>query len=170
MLLAREMRRTRMLLCRMKHAGTLSVRMRRRWPRFMRACCRARKWMLRRNMSRSVRVVSRFCCCWKRRTKFRCRLKRENVLKKREAVFSTGALYVDYAARQTPSLTSGQPKPALKAPQDISRGRGFKALRWAAPVGAIAAGLLIWIVVRDNKVQTPSHFENVQSSARAAKG
>ena len=87
-----------------------------------------------------------------------------NDLKMRESMLSTGALYVDYAARQTPSLTiAGQPKPALKAPpHDISRGRGFKALRWAAPAGAIAAGLLIWIMVRDNKVQTLSHFENVQ--------
>jgi Photosynthesis system II assembly factor YCF48 len=87
----------------------------------------------------------------------------DNNLKIRESVLSTGALYVDYAARQTPSLTiEGQPRPALKAPKDISRGRGFKALRWAAPAGAIAAGLLIWIVARDNKVQTLSHFENVQ--------
>lgn len=83
-------------------------------------------------------------------------------LKMRESVLSTGALYVDYAARQTPNLTvAGQPTPALKAPHDISTGRGFKALRWAAPAGAIAAGLLIWIVVRDNKVQN-THFENVQ--------
>jgi Photosynthesis system II assembly factor YCF48 len=86
----------------------------------------------------------------------------ENDLKKRESVLSTGALYVDYVARQTPDLTvAGQPTPALKAPHDISRGRGFKALRWAAPAGAIAAGLLIWIVVRDNKAQN-THFENVQ--------
>jgi Photosynthesis system II assembly factor YCF48 len=83
-------------------------------------------------------------------------------LKMRESVLPTGALYVDYAARQTPSLTvAGQPTPAFKAPHDISRGRGFKALRWAAPAGAIAAGLLIWIVVRDHKVQN-THFENVQ--------
>jgi hypothetical protein len=82
-------------------------------------------------------------------------------LKKRESVLSTDALYVDYAARQTPSLTAGQPTPALKAPHDISTGRGFKALRWAAPAGAIAAGLLIWMVVRDNKVQN-TNFENVQ--------
>ena len=83
-------------------------------------------------------------------------------LKMRESVLSTGGLYVDYAARQTPNLTvAGQPTPALKAPHDISTGRGFKALRWAAPAGAIAAGLLIWIVVRDNKVQN-THFENVQ--------
>ena len=87
----------------------------------------------------------------------------ENDLKMRESVLSTGALYVDYAARQTPSLTiEGQPRPALKGPQDISRGRGFKAFRWAAPAAAIAAGLLIWIVARDNKVQTLSRPENVQ--------
>jgi Photosynthesis system II assembly factor YCF48 len=84
-------------------------------------------------------------------------------LKMRESVLSTGALYVDYVAIQTPNLTvAGQPTPASKAPHDISRGSGFKALRWAAPAGAIAAGLLIWIMVRDNKVQTLSHFENVQ--------
>jgi cytoskeletal protein RodZ len=86
----------------------------------------------------------------------------ENDFKKREPVLSTGALYVDYAARQTPSLTvAGQPTPASKAPHDISRGPGFKALRWAAPAGAIAAGLLIWIAMRDNKVQN-TNFENVQ--------
>jgi Photosynthesis system II assembly factor YCF48 len=50
----------------------------------------------------------------------------------------------------------------LRAPKDISRGRGFKALRWAAPAGAIAAGLLIWFVVRDTKVQTLSHIDNVK--------
>jgi len=50
----------------------------------------------------------------------------------------------------------------LRAPKDISRGRGFKALRWAAPAGAIAAGLLIWFVVRDTKVQTLSHIDNMQ--------
>jgi hypothetical protein len=83
-------------------------------------------------------------------------------LKMREPVLSTGARYVDYAAMQTPSLAvAGQPKPASKPSQDISRGRGFKALRWAAPAGAIAAGLLIWIVVHDNKVQN-THFGNVQ--------
>jgi len=66
-----------------------------------------------------------------------------------------------YAAAQTPSLAD-HAKPAMKTPTEISRGRGFKALRWAAPAGAIAAGLLIWIVLRDNNVQTLSHFENVQ--------
>jgi hypothetical protein len=50
----------------------------------------------------------------------------------------------------------------LKPPKDISRGRGFKALRWAAPAGAIAAGLLIWFVVRDTKLQTLSHIDKVQ--------
>jgi hypothetical protein len=86
----------------------------------------------------------------------------QNVLNAREAALSAGGLHVDDATRQTPSPTiAGQPKQALKAPKDISRGRGFKALRWAVPAGAIAAGLLIWFVARDNK-QTLSHFENVQ--------
>jgi Photosynthesis system II assembly factor YCF48 len=94
----------------------------------------------------------------------------ENDLKKRESVLSTGALYVDYAARQTPGLTApAAPASSLKAPDDISRGRGFKALRWATPAGAIAAGLLIWIVVRDNKTQAPSHSENVQIAQEQAR-
>jgi Photosynthesis system II assembly factor YCF48 len=50
----------------------------------------------------------------------------------------------------------------FRVPKDISRGRGFKVLRWAAPAGAIAAGLLIWFVVRDAKVQTLNHIDNVQ--------
>jgi hypothetical protein len=82
----------------------------------------------------------------------------ENDLKMNEPVPLTGA---SYAAAQTPSLAD-HAKPAMKMPTEISRGRGFKALRWAAPAGAIAAGLLIWIVVRDNKVQMLSPVENVQ--------
>src|ERR1700686_101110 len=65
-----------------------------------------------------------------------------NNLEKRGPVVSTGTI--------------------MRAPKDISRGRGFKALRWAAPAGAIAAGLLIWFVVRDTKVQTLSHIDKVQ--------
>ncbi|HSY30918.1 MAG TPA: YCF48-related protein [Verrucomicrobiae bacterium] len=81
----------------------------------------------------------------------------EDDLRMRESVLSAGALH---AGTQRPGL-AGHAKPAMKTPTEISRGRGFKALRWAAPAGAIAAGLLIWLVVRDNKVQN-SHFENVQ--------
>ena len=87
----------------------------------------------------------------------------ENELKMREPVLSAGTLDVDYGAKQAPGVTNArQLKPPPKAPQDISRGRGFKALRWAAPAGAIAAGLLIWIVARDGKVQAPGRFDNVQ--------
>jgi hypothetical protein len=81
----------------------------------------------------------------------------EDDLKMGESVLSAGALH---AGTQTPGL-AGHAKPAMKTPTEISRGRGFKALRWAAPAGAIAAGLLIWIVVRDNKAQN-THLENVQ--------
>src|ERR1700681_453260 len=73
----------------------------------------------------------------------------EKELQMREPVLSAGTLDVDHAARQKPSVTiAGQPKPALKAPKDISGGRGFRALRWAAPAGAIAAGLLCLVLVR----------------------
>src|ERR1700737_4187148 len=55
----------------------------------------------------------------------------EKELQIREPVLLTGALDVDYAARQEPSISiAGQPKQAFKAPKDISVGRGFKALRW----------------------------------------
>jgi hypothetical protein len=81
----------------------------------------------------------------------------EDDLKMGESVLSAGAFH---AGTQTPGLV-GHAKPAMKTPTDISRGRGFKALRWAAPAGAIAAGLLIWMVVRANKVQN-THFESVQ--------
>ena len=85
----------------------------------------------------------------------------EKELQMREPVLS--AVTLDYAARQKPSVTiAGQPKPPPKAPKDISGGRGFKALRWAAPAGAIAAGLLIWIVARDGKIQAPGRFDKVQ--------
>jgi photosystem II stability/assembly factor-like uncharacterized protein len=87
----------------------------------------------------------------------------ENELKMREPVLSAGTLDVDYGAKQAPGVTNArQLKPPPKAPQDISRGRGFKALRWAAPAGAIAAGLLIWIVARDGKIQAPGRFDKVQ--------
>ena len=91
----------------------------------------------------------------------------ENDLKIREPVLSTGASDVDYPARQKPSATNaGQPNPALKTPADISHGRGFKALRWAAPAGAIAAGLLIWFVTQTNrpvnKLRATVQSENVQ--------
>jgi photosynthesis system II assembly factor YCF48-like protein len=95
----------------------------------------------------------------------------KNDLKPRASVLSTGALYVDYVARQTSHLTiAGQPKPTLKAPQDISRGRGFKAFRWAAPAGAIAAALLVWIVARDSKQHTLSRVENVQVAQQRPTG
>src|ERR1700730_16303838 len=85
----------------------------------------------------------------------------EKELQMHEPVLSTGAR--DYGATQKPSMTAAaQPKQSLKAPKDISGGRGFRALRWAAPAGAIAAGLLIWIAVRDSKVQAPGGFEHVQ--------
>jgi hypothetical protein len=84
----------------------------------------------------------------------------ENDLKIREPVLSADT---PHTAPQTASLTmAGRTKPAMKTPTDISRGRGFKTLRWAAPAGAIAAGLLIWFAVRDYKVQTLSQVDNVQ--------
>jgi len=87
----------------------------------------------------------------------------EDIFAMREPVLSTGAQYGDETAMQTPGpRIAGQPKAASKAPKDISRGRRFKALRWAAPAGAIAAGLLVWFVARDSNMKTSGHVENVQ--------
>jgi hypothetical protein len=87
----------------------------------------------------------------------------QNIVNAREAALSTGASDARHATRQTPGLTmTAEPASALKPPRDISRGRGFKAMRWAAPAGAIAAGLLIWIVARDDQVHTLSRSDNVQ--------
>lgn len=87
----------------------------------------------------------------------------QNDFKLRDSALSTGALYIDYAARQTPiPAIAGQPKPPLKTPKNISSGRGFETSRWVAPAGAIAAVLLIWLVARDNKTQPLSRSENVQ--------
>jgi hypothetical protein len=87
----------------------------------------------------------------------------QNIVNTREAALSTGASDARHATRQIPGLTmTAEPASALKPPRDISRGRGFKAMRWAAASGAIAAGLLIWIVARDNQVHTLSRSDNVQ--------
>jgi len=86
----------------------------------------------------------------------------ENDLKMREEVLSTGAIHEDGASTQAAGLRMTAAASALKATKDISRGRGFKAARWAAPAGAIAAGLLVWFVARDNKVQTLNPVDKVQ--------
>src|SRR3984893_13309112 len=85
----------------------------------------------------------------------------EKELQMHEPVLSTGAR--EYGAAQKPSMTAAaQPKQSLKAPKDISGGRGFRALRWAAPAGAIAAGVLSLVWVGGSKVQAPGRFEHVQ--------
>jgi hypothetical protein len=87
----------------------------------------------------------------------------QNIVNAREAALSTGASDARLATSQIPGLTmTAEPASALKPPRDISRGRGFKAMRWAAPSGAIAAGLLIWIVARNNQVHMLSRSDNVQ--------
>jgi hypothetical protein len=88
---------------------------------------------------------------------------RENVTEMRESVLSTGALYVDYAARQNSGFpmvgSPASPVTTERAPRDISTARSWKFLRWVAPAGAIAAGFLIWAVVRDK----PHEFAPVQN-------
>ena len=86
----------------------------------------------------------------------------------RKSVLSTGALYEDYAARQLPSpRVAAGPASREKTPRNISSGRGGKLLRWVAPAGAIAAGLLIWAVVRDRPHEL-APVQNIQVAQQRA--
>jgi hypothetical protein len=86
----------------------------------------------------------------------------------RRSVLSNGGLYGDYASRQNPSLTvAAGPASTVSAPRSISSGRGGKLLRWVAPAGAIAAGLLIWAVVRD-KPHELAPVQNIQVAQQRA--
>ncbi len=85
----------------------------------------------------------------------------EKVLEMREPVLAGAADRHEQFARATAPAGMASTTTRLKSPRDISSGRGVKALRWVAPVGAIAAGLLIWAVVRD-KPHTFAPMENIQ--------
>ena len=77
----------------------------------------------------------------------------ESVAKPRASVLSNSALYVDYAARQSPVpaiASAARPASSVKAPRAISAGRRA-TWKWVAPAGALAAGLLVWIVARESK-------------------
>jgi hypothetical protein len=97
-------------------------------------------------------------------------LDEEIAAKPRASILSTGALYVDYATRQVPVLaTAARPASSMKAPRDISAGRRA-TWKWMAPAGALAAGLLVWIVARESKplsVAPASKIEVAQEQAAA---
>jgi hypothetical protein len=56
-----------------------------------------------------------------------------------------------------------------KEPRDISRGQRPRIWQWVAPVGAMAACLLIWIAVRESKLRQPEGFQNVQIAREQAR-
>jgi hypothetical protein len=87
----------------------------------------------------------------------------ESIIAGRASVLSTGALYRDYVSGQ-PSTAWPVAAPASKPKvhTDISSARGRKVWRWAAPAGAIAAGLLIWVVARDQKFSISAPVQNIQ--------
>ena len=77
----------------------------------------------------------------------------ESVAASRASVLSNSDLYVDYAARQSavPAIANaGRPASSMSAPRAINTGRRA-TWKWVAPAGALAAGLLVWIVARESK-------------------
>jgi len=89
----------------------------------------------------------------------------EIVMDPQASISATGALGVGYVSglprdAAAPSSTT-QPQPA-RLPQDISRGRYSRTLRWTAPAGAIAAGLLIWLAAHENNRVERRALENVE--------
>jgi hypothetical protein len=90
----------------------------------------------------------------------------ETVTKPRASVLSTGARYVDYVSGPSKviAVPSGQPQP-FDIPQDISTARR-RIVRWVAPAGAIAAGLLIWFAVRQNTQTYVNKSEQIQVANR----
>jgi hypothetical protein len=79
-------------------------------------------------------------------------LDEESVAASRASVLSNSDLYVDYAARQStvPMATVARPASSMNAPRAINTGRRA-TWKWVAPAGALAAGLLVWIVARESK-------------------
>jgi hypothetical protein len=82
----------------------------------------------------------------------------EKVFEMREPVLAGAADREEQFARPAAPAAVASRTTALKT-QSISSGRGGKFLRWVAPAGAIAAGLLIWAVVRDK----PHEFAPAQN-------
>ena len=75
-------------------------------------------------------------------------------------MYHAAAALASYAkAAEYQTETAAANMSAQKMPRNISTARGGKLLRWVAPAGAIAAGLLIWAVVREK----PPGFAPVQN-------
>jgi len=92
----------------------------------------------------------------------------EKVLEMREPVLAGPADREERFGRAAAPAAVASVTAALKAPRSISNGRGGKLSRWVAPVGAIAAGLLIWAVVRDSKPQNFAPATNIQVAQQRA--
>jgi hypothetical protein len=95
----------------------------------------------------------------------------QDVAHPRASILSTGALYVRYVggARTDAVTAAASPVNAQQSPVEISGGRGFRAWRWMAPAGAIAAGLFIWVVAREPKYHPSSPTSgNLQVSQERA--
>jgi hypothetical protein len=92
----------------------------------------------------------------------------EKILEMREPVLAGSAVGVfAQAAIPAAAASTKTTAPPLRAPRDISAARGGKLLRWVAPAGAIAAGFLIWAVVRD-KLHEIAPAQNIQVAQQRA--
>lgn len=95
----------------------------------------------------------------------------ESVLEMGEPVLAGSARYDEGLAHMPRATVAAQPAGVLKASQDISRARGARMWRWVAPAGAIAAGLLIWVVTHEFKPQTLTPVGKIQvAQERPANG
>jgi hypothetical protein len=64
---------------------------------------------------------------------------------------------------------AARPIGGAREPQNISHGRRPRVWRWVAPVGAIAASLLLWVVARESKVGQLESVQNVQIAREQGK-
>jgi hypothetical protein len=86
----------------------------------------------------------------------------DRVLTMREPEMAAGAPHEEYAAVSAAAPAMAARPSAASRVQDISRPRGARKWRWTAPAGAIAAGLLIWFVMQENRPLSFNKKANVQ--------
>lgn len=86
----------------------------------------------------------------------------ERILEMREPVLASAADREDQFAYPMALAPVARTQSAQNTPRSISNRQDGRLLRWIAPAGAIAAGLLIWAVVRDSKPQNLAPATNIQ--------
>jgi hypothetical protein len=92
----------------------------------------------------------------------------ESVLELGEAVLIPAAAdRREYSPESPKAVIAGKTTQVLKAPREFSRGR--RAVRkWLAPAGAIAAGLLIWMVEKEGTLHKSAPVSNIEMAQQRA--